>query len=175
MTLADEVSLRRLRPADDLERDARAAADVWLRARKASVPAIPPPVHSDDDVREYFATVVVPTMHVWLASIEAGSVAAPSPTLATTPATVGVLAVSDDWIEHLYVDPSAFGRGIGTRLLSVAKGFRPEGLQLWTFAANAGARRFYERHGFAAVEQTEGDNEEGAPDVRYRWPGEDPR
>ena len=37
------------------------------------------------------------------------------------------------------------------------------------FQKNEGARRFYERHGFTAVEWTDGDNEEGAPDVRYRW------
>ena len=36
-------------------------------------------------------------------------------------------------------------------------------IQLWTFQSNAGARRFYARHGFAEVEQTNGDNEEQAP------------
>ena len=35
--------------------------------------------------------------------------------------------------------------------------------------------RFYERHGFTAVEWTDGDNEEGEPDVRMVWrrPGRD--
>jgi len=28
---------------------------------------------------------------------------------------------------------------------------------------------FYEGHGFVAVDMTEGDNEDGSPDVRYRW------
>jgi phosphinothricin acetyltransferase len=42
-------------------------------------------------------------------------------------------------------------------------------IQLWTFQSNSGARRFYERHGFVAVQTTEGDNEEKAPDVRYVW------
>ena len=37
-----------------------------------------------------------------------------------------------------------------------------------TFARNAGARRFYERHGFVAVAFGDGTgNEEGEPDVRY--------
>jgi hypothetical protein len=41
---------------------------------------------------------------------------------------------------------------------------------LWTFQANAPARRFYERHGFGAVEFGDGSgNEEGEPDVRYVW------
>jgi GNAT superfamily N-acetyltransferase len=43
-------------------------------------------------------------------------------------------------------------------------------LWLWTFQANAGARRFYERNGFAPVEFTDGAaNEEHEPDVRYEW------
>jgi hypothetical protein len=38
------------------------------------------------------------------------------------------------------------------------------------FAANAPARAFYEKHGFVAVEATDGSrNEAGAPDIRYRW------
>jgi hypothetical protein len=41
---------------------------------------------------------------------------------------------------------------------------------LWTFQTNTGARRFYERHGFVAVDETDGSaNEERAPDVRYAW------
>jgi GNAT superfamily N-acetyltransferase len=65
--------------------------------------------------------------------------------------------------------PDWTGRGIGARLLDLAKVLRPDRLELWTFAANIGARRFYERHGFLAVDATDGDNEEGAPDVRYEW------
>ena len=42
-------------------------------------------------------------------------------------------------------------------------------MQLWAFQSNTGALRFYERHGFVAVEETDGDNEEGAPDLRMRW------
>jgi hypothetical protein len=46
----------------------------------------------------------------------------------------------------------------------------PEGLQLWTFQSNVRAHKFYERHGFIAVETTDGSgNEEQAPDVRYVW------
>ena len=51
----------------------------------------------------------------------------------------------------------------------IAKERRPRGLQMWTFQANGGARRFYERHGFVVMEATDGDNEERAPDVRNEW------
>jgi membrane-anchored protein YejM (alkaline phosphatase superfamily) len=54
--------------------------------------------------------------------------------------------------------------------VELAKRRQPSGLQLWTFQVNGTARRFYERHGFLAVESTDGSgNEEGDPDVRYVW------
>ena len=83
---------------------------------------------------------------------------------------VALLVLEPGRIDQLYVDPDFTGRGLGSCLLAVAKAASPVGLDLWTFQANTRARRFYERHGFAAVAMTEGENEEGAPDVRYRWP-----
>ncbi len=135
--------------------DGLAIAEVWLRSRYASVPAIPAPVHTDDDVRRYFREIVLPSHDVWVAE-EGGRL-------------VAVLVLDGDWIEHLYVDPDNWRAGIGTRLLELAKREQPDGLQLWTFQANARARQFYERHGFVASEMTDGENEEGAPDVRYEW------
>ena len=55
--------------------------------------------------------------------------------------------------------------GIGAALIAAAKAARPEGLLLWTFVANEGARRFYAREGFVESGRTEGENEEGLPDV----------
>ncbi len=82
---------------------------------------------------------------------------------------VGFIAERDGWIEQLYVAPAAIGAGIGAALLADAMA-RNGALELWCFARNTAARRFYERHGFVAVEFTDGaDNEAGAPDVRYRW------
>ncbi len=81
-----------------------------------------------------------------------------------------MMALAPGWIEALYVDPAFWNRGLGTALLSHANR-SPEaakGLALWTFQANARARRFYEQHGFQAVAFTDGDgNEEKTPDVRY--------
>lgn len=130
-------------------------AGLWLRSRAASVPEIPPPVHTEDEVRMWFEHVVLPNREVWVA--EDGE------------AVVGVLVLEDAWIDQLYVEPGHTGRGIGGRLMVVAKRQRPSGLRLWTFEANDRAQRFYERHGFVATGSTAGDNEEGAPDVRYEW------
>ncbi len=132
-----------------------AVADLYLRARRAAVPAIPPSVHDEADVHRHVATVVLPEHEVWV--LEEGDV------------IVALLVLHDDWVDHLYVDPDRTGEGLGSRLLDHAKVERPNGLQLWAFQSNTGARRFYERRGFEPVEMTDGDNEEGAPDVRYVW------
>ena len=144
------MSLRRAR-ADE----AGAIADVWLRSRAASVPAIPPPVHGDEEVRTWFRNVVLPTRDVWVA-VDGRVI-------------VALLVLDAEWIDQLYVEPGKTGRGYGSRLVNLAKRNRPAGLKLWTFEANVGARRFYESHGFVATRRTAGDNEEGAPDVCYEW------
>jgi GNAT superfamily N-acetyltransferase len=81
----------------------------------------------------------------------------------------GFAIFGDGWLEHLYVDPSRQNAGIGAMLLSAVKS-RSAALQLWTFQANTGARRFYERHGFVLLEETDGaGTEERLPDLRYQW------
>jgi GNAT superfamily N-acetyltransferase len=129
---------------------------LWLRSRRASIPNVPPPAHNDEEVRSWFETVVLRQRETWVID-EDGSVAA-------------VLVLLPGWIDQLYVEPELTGRGLGTRLVELAKQLNPAGLDLWTFESNIGARRFYERHGFIAVDATDGDNEEAAPDVRYHWP-----
>jgi ribosomal protein S18 acetylase RimI-like enzyme len=74
-------------------------------------------------------------------------------------------------LESLYVEPEAQNRGVGTALLDKAKDLRPDGLYLWVFQRNEGARRFYERHGFRLVKLTDGaENMEREPDALYAWP-----
>jgi predicted N-acetyltransferase YhbS len=81
-----------------------------------------------------------------------------------------LLALTSDMVSQLYVAPGWTGRGIGSRLLELAKAQRPAGLDLFTFQVNSGARRFYGRHGFVEVARGDGSgNEEGQPDRRYAW------
>ena len=138
-------------------RDAPAVAELLLRSRRAAGDAIPPPVHPDAEVREWVTRVVVPEREVWLTEDDDHR-------------PLAVLVLDGDKIDQLYVEPAAFGRGHGSRLVGLAKSLRPDGLQLWTFATNTGAQRFYLRHGFTVAETTDGSgNEERAPDIRFVW------
>ena len=88
---------------------------------------------------------------------------------------VGVASRDGEWVRQLYIAPEHTGQRIGQRLLeemlSEAAAASFALVKLWTFQRNAGARRFYERNGFAAVEFTDGTgNEEREPDVRYERP-----
>lgn len=137
--------------------DAAAAADVFITSRRAAFPRIPRSVHTDEDVRAWFASVVMVERETWLAELEGR--------------LVGVMVIRGAFIDQLYVRPEAQRRGVGARLLAQAKRGRAR-LRLYTFEANEPARDFYEKHGFKAVAFGDGTgNEEGAPDVLYEWRG----
>ncbi len=137
--------------------DAGTAADVLLRSRSSALPTVTWP-RSDDEVRDYFRDVVVPHRETWLAEVSSAD------------GIVGVMVLADDEVSQLYLLPEWRGRGIGDLFVALAKERSPGGLTLWTFQVNEPAHRFYERHGFVAVEYTDGSgNEEREPDVRYVW------
>ena len=145
------VTLRRARDDEGGE-----LAMLLRASRIASSPAIPLPIHTEGEDRQWFQTEVLPKLEVWVAEADG--------------MRVGVMVLGPGWVNHLYVLGGWTGRAIGTRLIELAKARQPDALELWTFQSNRGARRFYERHGFVPVEETDGSaNEEGVPDVRYRW------
>jgi GNAT superfamily N-acetyltransferase len=148
-----------LRPARPEEKDA--LARLFVRAHDDGMTYIPPVPEASlpriaDDLFEY-------NDEVWLAE-EGGR-------------PLGFVAIrrspNEGWevVERLYVEPDEQNRGVGTALLDQAKALRPDGLVLWVFQKNEGARRFYERHGFRLVKLTDGaENTEREPDALYRWP-----
>ena len=134
--------------------DAEAAAAVFTEARRGAGAAIPPAIHTSEEDRWFVREVLIAQHETWVAvdGIE----------------IVGIMALRDDWIDQLYVAPTAQGLGIGSRFVELAKQQRPGGLQLWTFESNVPAQHFYERLGFAVKERTDGaNNEERAPEIRY--------
>lgn len=68
----------------------------------------------------------------------------------------------------LYLAPDARRCGLGARLLEAARAGQ-DVLDLWVFAANTSARAFYAKAGFTELQRTDGDNEEGLPDIALRW------
>ena len=148
-----------LRPARVEEKDALACLFQRSRAGWTFVPPVP------DQALPYIADGIFERHEeVWLAE-EDGR-------------TLGFLAIrrsrTEGWevLEKLYVEPEAQNRGVGTALLDKAKQLRPDGLYLWVFQRNEGARRFYERHGFLLVKLTDdAENMEREPDALYAWNG----
>ena len=82
---------------------------------------------------------------------------------------VALLALEPDSLENLYVDVGWQGRGIGKLLLDLAKALRPNGFTLFTFQANEGAKRFYDREGLEAIEFGVAPPPENEPDVKYAY------
>jgi putative acetyltransferase len=83
---------------------------------------------------------------------------------------LGFAALGYDELEQFYVEPEAFGRGIGSALLDRAKERRPRGFRFWVFQRNERARAFYERRSCRLVELMDGSgNEEQEPDALYEW------
>ena len=115
-----------------------------------------PRVHPRDDVQRFYREHVMATCEVTVAEMEG--------------VVRGFLALdSEGFVAGFYLAPEARGRGVGAALMAGAKARRPERLLLWTFVANEGARRFYAREGFVEVARTDGENEEGLPDVMLEW------
>ena len=142
------LTLRRL-TLEDMDRSAvihRAAFDErlpWLAG-----------LHTPGGDRTYFRERVFVECEVWGAAVDE---------------TIGIIAFREGWVDQLYVLPEHQGCGVGDTLLQLAKAAFPS-LQLWTFQKNVLTRRFYEKRGFVAIQETNGlDNEEHEPDVLYRW------
>lgn len=134
--------------------EADTIADVYIASFRGLT--FLPRLHTDNEIRTWITTEMVPGHEVWIAEVE-GRLA-------------GIAALSGDLLGHLYVHPDEQDRGVGKALLDVVKRERPGGFRLWVFQRNEGARRFYERHNCRLVELTDGRrNMEREPDALYEW------
>jgi len=137
--------------------DSSAVAEVLISSRKAFMPYAPM-AHSAVEIHQWVRSMLMPSCRVSVACV--------------AEAVVGILATSEEngisWIDQLYVLPGFVGKGIGSALFSHELASLTRPVRLYTFQANAGSRRFYKRHGFSAIEFTDGSlNEEHCPDVLF--------
>lgn len=149
-----QTELRLARPED-----ARAAGELYLLSRRTFLPYAPL-AHSPQEVLGWFADVLLPRGGLWLAWADRQ--------------LAGLLTLEQqdglNWIDQLYLRPGFTDQGLGSQLVDFAKQQLGPPIQLYTFQQNLAARRFYERHGFAAIAFGDGSgNEENCPDVLYRW------
>lgn len=81
---------------------------------------------------------------------------------------VGIIAFNEDEVNQLYIHNDYQGRGLGKRLLELAKTNSKGRLTLFTFEVNHKAQRFYENNGFRIIGRGY-ENEENLDDIKYEW------
>jgi ribosomal protein S18 acetylase RimI-like enzyme len=135
------------------EEEIEAVAALFSRAH-ATLTFLPK-LHTAEDDLAFWRNVLMPDSEIWVAERDR--------------IIAGIMALRDDWISQLQVDPEKFRQGTGSALVRHAQSLRDD-LQLWCFQENRAARALYEKHGFTSVQFTNGEgNEEKTPDVRYVW------
>jgi len=139
--------------------DAAAIAQILIDVRSAFMPYAPL-MHSAAEVHSWVAQILIPSGNTVIAELSGELVGVMTSARAPT----------CSWIDQMAVHPSHVGCGIGSVLLDHAFRVLPRPIRLYTFQANTGARRFYERRGFRAIQLTDGRaNEEHCPDVLYEF------
>jgi GNAT superfamily N-acetyltransferase len=152
VTDGQNVNVRRAERADAAE-----VARIQTTSRAATMPYLPPQTRTHEQVTRWVEDVVFEECRVWVA-VRGTEI-------------LGFAALEgDDVLEHLYLRPDALRQGIGTLLLEEVRRHSPDGLSLHVFQQNAGARAFYERHGFTVLDTNDGErNMEKLPDMTLRW------
>src|SRR5207247_455952 len=116
--------IRPLRP-DELH----AVAALWRRSRIDAQPWLEERVpHTAEEDLAHFRDVIAARNQVWVAEVDGRA--------------AGFLSLDGERLGHLYVDPSAQGRSVGSALLEHAASLSPGGLSLFTHRRNERARRF---------------------------------
>ena len=128
---------------------------LWREAFEFGVGVTDP--HPLSEQREYFLTQVLPQHRVTLAVRESQ--------------LVGFVAASEESVAQLHVQVGLHRQGIGSALLALSKARSTGSLWLYAFTQNVRACRFYEKHGFVAVERGFEPNWQ-LEDVKYSWSAE---
>lgn len=136
--------------------DEPAVVAVWHRSGRATYTFLPTwQALTLDEAGKVFGVVIRPRCDIWVGTLDSQVVA--------------YLAMNGSYVDRMYVDPTHWRQGWGTRLVTLAKRLFPRGLELHTHQENSAARAFYEKHGFRAVRFGVSPPPESAPDVEYDW------
>ncbi len=119
-----------------------------------------PRIHSHDDVKNYYRTEVAAGRKVFVVT-------------ADTKIAGMIVIAPDNIVTALYVRRGFRRQGVGRMLLSRAKRECRSEVRLWTFQRNQAAQKFYAHEGFVEINRTDGDNEEGLPDLLLEWRADD--
>ena len=146
-----DVVIREFR-ANDFD----AVTILWRISREKSLPDFQlEKGHFFYEDRDYFQNHVLIENQIWVVEVDHHPVA--------------FMAMNDDFVDQLYIDPGYWRRGIGNALLNVAREQSPEHVWLYTLQVNGNARAFYEKNGFVAEKFGVSQPPESAPDVEYHW------
>ena len=138
------------------EEDFDAVTILWRVAREISLPEFQiEKGHFFYEDQSYFRNQILKKDQVWVVEVDQRPIA--------------FMAMENDFIDQLYVDPRYQRRGIGESLLEFARGRSPEHLWLYTLQVNVNARSFYEKNGFVAEKFGFSPPPENEPDVEYHW------
>jgi len=128
---------------------------LWREAFEFGVGVTDP--HPLSEQRQYFIAQVLPHNRVTLAVLESQ--------------LVGFVAASAESVSQLHVQVGLHRQGIGSALLALSKAQSTGSLWLYAFTQNVRACRFYEKHGFVAIERGF-EPQWQLEDVKYSWSAE---
>ena len=138
------------------EEDFERVTKFWFEAMDTAMPGLEQRMgHTLDGARQYFRDVISIENQLWVYE--------------SNGRPVGYVALRDEFVDRLYVDPVYHRRGIGQALFDYAKMLSPHHLWLYTHAANTAARAFYEKNGCVAEKFGVSPAPESEPEVEYHW------
>lgn len=137
-------------------KDFDAVTILWRVSREKAMPVFQQAKgHFFYEDQNYFQNHILKDNKVWVVEFEDRPVA--------------FMAMKDEFVDHLYVHPDYWRKGIGVLLLQHAREQSPEHVWLYTLQVNINARAFYEKNGFVAEKLGISPAPESEPDVEFHW------
>lgn len=138
------------------EKDFEPVCKFWFEAIQYAEPEIVQRMgYEFQGAREYFRDEIVPKNQMWVYELDG--------------VPVGYIALQNDYIDRLYVNPKFHRRGIGLALIEYARSLSPNHLWLKTDQSNKISRAFYEKNGFIPGKLGVSPPPESEPDIEYHW------